>query len=263
MEPVDAHPRGGHRAIEPRGKCKLLGIEITPTTLSGFLSWLDEALAAQVGGVIVGHNLHSAYLYHTNPDFKEVYDSASFILTDGAPVAWDHRVSGGLSGNQRLGSTDWLPQLNLVGSLKRIAVIGASDVSNMEFRSWLEKRFPAVRVEGVSGEAWDEAKVARAENLLVRYNPQLVLIGLGMPLQESFIAAARANNKEIVFAAIGGAIDQLGGNQRNAPRWLGPLGLEWLWRLLSQPRRLGQRYLVEPWKLLWVRLKSVKGRTAK
>ena len=83
------------------------------------------------------------------------------------------------------------------------------------------------------------------------YDPDILLVGMGMPRQETWILE---NQKDIAAHAIftsGALMDYVAGETPAPPRWLGPLGLEWLYRLLSEPGRLWRRYLLEPWLILF------------
>lgn len=73
-----------------------------------------------------------------------------------------------------------------------------------------------------------------------------------MPLQESVLQRRLDSLPPAIYCAVGGAIEQLAGIQKLAPRWLGRLGLEWAWRLLLHPRRVAYRVFGEPWVLLWL-----------
>src|SRR5690606_25524795 len=85
---------------------------------------------------------------------------------------------------------------------------------------------------------------------IAAFDPDVVLVGMGMPRQELWIIDNRPALKRGVLFPVGAAFDYEAGVQRAAPRVLGALGVEWLFRLAAQPRRLAFRYLVEPWFLL-------------
>lgn len=235
-------------------RCKLLGVRVTPVQGSDLLDALSRRLLADTPTVVLGHNLHSAYLYHTDQEFRDVYDQAEVVLMDGAPVAVDRLLSGGKGSYPRLGSTDWLPAFRPHLNGKRVLVVGTDAETNAKFVSWLEAG--GARARGVPGTDWSPQKEEVALAEVRSFTPEMLIVGLGMGRQEEFIArAVDEADARGVIAAVGGAIDQLVGTQRNAPRWMGKFGLEWLWRLATQPRRLAGRYLVEPWKLLAVRIK--------
>ena len=97
---------------------------------------------------------------------------------------------------------------------------------------------------------------------LQEFRPDFVILGLGMPLQEEFLSRRWEELPTAIYAAVGGGIDEYAGIQKPPPRWLGPIGLEWANRVVTQPRRLGHRYLVEPWVLAYLlAIKVARGGT--
>lgn len=231
----------------------LLDISVTPVTANDVASWMLQR-KGKAAAVVLGHNLHSVYLYHSHQKMQEIYDQADLIVIDGFPILAAVRMdrsTPGLSSEYRVGSTDWIPQIIIQPDLMRLAVIGASEQSNNDFVSWVRRHaHPKLEVLGFHGESWDESRATQAVNEIRSFEPQITLVGLGMPKQEEFLLEVLDELPPGVYALVGGAIDQLAGHQRNAPRWLGRYGLEWLWRLLTQPKRMWSRYMVEPWKLL-------------
>lgn len=239
-----------------RVACKMLAVEVTPQTVGTLLDEFSRRLASGVGATVAGHNLHSVYLYHTDCRLQEFYRGATIVLADGAPVLWDYRLSGNPLQSDRVGSTDWIPHLGRVSGLSSIMVIGASRYANDLFVERLEDFVPEAVIRGIPGLGWNEERAEAALEDVERYAPNLIMSGLGMPLQESFAWRVALACPGSIVATVGGAIDQIAGVQRNAPRWLGKYGLEWVWRLVSQPRRLWSRYLIEPWKLIGVRVRQ-------
>lgn len=243
-----------------RFRCNLLAVEITPMTVQGLVDSLEGSLKSCTGLVVAGHNLHSVYLAHTDANLQSFYASASVVLPDGAPVLWDYRMSGHREKCERIGSTDWIPNLARLSSLRSIYVVGASELSNRRCLEALRSIAPGVEVAGTPGSNWSEPRSQQVLEELEAAAPDMVLIGLGMPIQEQFACDVARILPTSIIATVGGAIDQLAGVQPNAPRWLGKFGVEWLWRLATQPSRLWRRYLLEPWKLLLVRATQVAGR---
>lgn len=241
-----------------REECKALAVEVTPVTMEGLLTWIGDCVdKGPRGEILAGHNLHSVYLYHIDERFRNFYEQADVVLADGAPILWDYLLSGGRSPISRIGSTDWIPKLDAVSGLERVMVVGASESSNRRFVAWLSNLLPKACVDGIPGYEWSHKKASIALERIKQARPQLILIGLGMPRQEEFALDVNDASYGCLIATVGGALDQLSGVQNNAPRWIGHVGLEWAWRLASQPKRLAGRYLVEPWKLLFLRIRSI------
>ena len=238
-----------------RQQIPVLGVHATPLRVPELVAELSIFVAEGSTRTVLGHNLHSVTLTLSDDGFRRLYEASDVVLLDGAPVLWLWGRTGNADGpvmDYRLGSTDWLPALDQVAGLERIAVIGAGAEANAGAVSRLKDIVPGARVSGFPGEGWGPALEDAAVAWLHREQPQLVLLGLGMPLQEDVMQRRLADMPPAVYCAVGGAIEQLAGVQKLAPRWLGRMGLEWAWRLLLHPRRVAYRVLGEPWVLLWL-----------
>ncbi|NUT70106.1 WecB/TagA/CpsF family glycosyltransferase [Pseudarthrobacter sp. C4D7] len=247
-----------------RQQIPVLGVHATPLRVQELVAELTRFIAEGGTHTVLGHNLHSVTLTLSDDGFRSLYDNSDIVLLDGAPVLWLWGRTGKAEGpvmDYRLGSTDWLPALHQVHGLERIAVIGAGAEANAGAVSRLQQIVPGARVSGFPGEGWGPALEEDAVAWLHREQPQLVLFGLGMPLQEEVLQRRLAGMPPAVYCAVGGAIEQLAGVQKLAPRWLGRMGLEWAWRLLLHPRRVAYRVLGEPWVLLWLLAGRKLGRT--
>ncbi|MDP9692622.1 UNVERIFIED_ORG: N-acetylglucosaminyldiphosphoundecaprenol N-acetyl-beta-D-mannosaminyltransferase [Arthrobacter globiformis] len=230
--------------------------------VDGLTAVLNGFVADGTTRTVVGHNLHSVTLFHSEPEFRKFYENSDVVLLDGAPVLWLWGRSRQKTGRKksgadtrpvmdyRLGSTDWIPALGRLDGLHRIAVLGAGATANAKAVAKLQGMVPGATVAGMPGEDWDSELEEKAAAWLGEFQPQLVLIGLGMPLQEEVLWRRLPSLPPAVYCAVGGAIEQIAGIQKLAPRWLGRLGLEWAWRLLLHPRRVAYRVFGEPWVLL-------------
>jgi N-acetylglucosaminyldiphosphoundecaprenol N-acetyl-beta-D-mannosaminyltransferase len=242
----------------------VLGVDATPLDVAGLTAVLNGFVADGATRTVVGHNLHSVTLFHSEPEFRKFYQNSDVVLLDGAPVLWlwgrGRRKTGGEAHprpvmDYRLGSTDWIPALGRLDGLHRIAVLGAGAAANAKAVAKLQAIVPGATVSGMPGEGWDPDVEEKAAAWLAEVQPQLVLIGLGMPLQEEVLWRRLPSLPPAVYCAVGGAIEQIAGIQKLAPRWLGRLGLEWAWRLLLHPRRVAYRVFGEPWVLLGLLLR--------
>jgi len=247
-----------------RQSVPVLGVDATPLDVDGLTAVLNGFVADGTTRTVVGHNLHSVTLFHSEPEFRKFYQNSDVVLLDGAPVLWlwgrGRQKTGGEANarpvmDYRLGSTDWIPALGRLDGLHRIAVLGAGSTANAKAVAKLQCIVPGATVSGMPGEGWDPDLEEKAAAWLADVQPQLVLIGLGMPLQEEVLWRRLPSLPPAVYCAVGGAIEQIAGIQKLAPRWLGRLGLEWAWRLLLHPRRVAYRVFGEPWVLLGLLLR--------
>jgi len=233
----------------------VLGVDATPLKVDELIGVLEGFVDDGRTRTVVGHNLHSVTLTHSDPGFRRLYEDSDVVLLDGAPVLWLWSRTGQAAGpvmEYRLGSTDWIPALGQLDGLERIAVVGAGAEANAKAVERLAGIVPSATVTGFPGEGWNDDVEEAAAGWLAEQRPQLVLLGLGMPLQESVLQRRLDSLPPAIYCAVGGAIEQLAGIQKLAPRWLGRLGLEWAWRLLLHPRRVAYRVFGEPWVLLWL-----------
>lgn len=232
----------------------LLNVAVTALTTSEMLDRIRCAARGTEQVTILAHNLHSVHLFHTDPEFRQRCQEAEVVLVDGMPVLAALSVGRIRNGQapvsvlRRVGSTDWIMSAARLPSVERLVLLGGSDAANTAaVQTFTDKS--SAQVLGIPGDPWHEEELDTVAARIREFDPQLLLIGMGMPLQERIAAHLRKATDVPVTAAVGGALDQISGQQSLAPRWLGRIGLEWAWRLASDPRRLAHRYLVEPFQL--------------
>jgi N-acetylglucosaminyldiphosphoundecaprenol N-acetyl-beta-D-mannosaminyltransferase len=117
--------------------------------------------------------------------------------------------------------------------------------------------FPGIEIAGMSGffnvqrDSPDNQAVLQT---IASHRPHILLVGMGMPRQEYWIYENFTSIRANVILPAGAAIEYVAGTIPTPPRWAGRLGLEWIWRLVSEPRRLAGRYLIEPWTIFYILL---------
>ncbi|TGO05803.1 WecB/TagA/CpsF family glycosyltransferase [Serinibacter arcticus] len=253
-------------ALAPVARVDVLGVNVSIVTVDDLVSFVDSAVAGSFPVVIAAHNLHSVYLARTDSEFARFYQGSDVVVVDGWPVLAGlnrARAASGLAplpSSHRFGSTDWIDRATALAAVRRVAVIGASSESSSAFVARLLSSPDAPEVLAIPGHPWSADRAAEAVERVSSFEPDLVLVGMGMPLQEQVVTGLIGHLDRGVIATVGGAIDQLSGTQSLAPRWTGRLGVEWLWRLASDPRRLARRYLVEPVQLALVIAKERRAR---
>jgi N-acetylglucosaminyldiphosphoundecaprenol N-acetyl-beta-D-mannosaminyltransferase len=229
-----------------------MDVEVTPLTPSHVVNLILDHARHGTGLVIGNLNLHGAYVYHTDAQFRAYCESSDLVLVDGAPIAW----AGGIPVRYRVGSTDWLDELMPIASGLKILAIGGTPEAAAGAQEHMREAYPEVDWVGVDGYSSQDMSEELATEIS---SADIILVGMGMPLQERWLMKHASILTNKVVANVGGCIDYYAGQQRLAPRWLGPIGIEWGYRLLRDPRRLGHRYLVEPLLLLGVLLRRPRG----
>ena len=238
-----------------------LGLKLQPKSMPEMNELVEQGIRERQKWIIANHNLHSVYLFHRLARMREFYARADFTYLDGMPLVALGRLYGyPLQREQRVTNADWTrPLMQLaadrgwrvfnVGSPKDVAEKGAAE---------LRKLFPTLQIEvsdgyfdATSGSAENEALIDRIN----AYQPDLLMVGMGMPRQEFWTQENFARlNAHVILSSNGAALDYIAGAVPTPPRWAGRIGLEWAFRLVNEPRRLFSRYLIEPWYILLVLL---------
>jgi N-acetylglucosaminyldiphosphoundecaprenol N-acetyl-beta-D-mannosaminyltransferase len=213
---------------------------------------------------IFSANVDQVVRYHSDPAFQEAYAGADLILPDGMPLVWCAR---GL----RLPLRERVTGIDLLGGLCGAAALDAAPCYFLGARPEtlrsavrnLKARFPGLAVCGSHpGYFDDDAAVVRQINAT---DPVLLFVGMGSPRQELWLKRNFSRLHCKVALAVGGALDVLAGDRKRAPVPVQNMGLEWLWRLGQEPRRLWRRYLVKDARFLaivWRELRNHAGTAA-
>jgi N-acetylglucosaminyldiphosphoundecaprenol N-acetyl-beta-D-mannosaminyltransferase len=235
----------------PWRRVSLAGIDLDPLTESEVIAFVRRAIDHGAGGRIVTPNVDILRQAAADPEIRRDLASADLVLADGAPLVWASRLAG-TPLPARVAGSDLIWSLSQAlsydeRSIYRLggdpASIGAQRAADR-----LASAFPGLRIAGHASPRYgfdgdpDELDAVCAD--LVETKPDLVFVGLGFPRQEHLIRRLQGDLPAAWFLGCGAAINFVAGDVRRAPVILQRLGLEWLHRLLSEPRRLASRYLV-------------------
>jgi len=248
----------------------LFGIRLDAMTKRDLVAVVAEAVGDRAQRIIANHNLHSLYFWCREPKLREFYDSADYTNIDGMPLVLLGRLLGlPFKSEHRTQCIDLLPVLMEDAASRhwRVFYLGSRPGVAARAAQLLRTRYPGLQIATRDGHFDTRRCGTDNQGVLAEirdYAPDILMVGMGMPRQELWILE---NRKEILAHATfccGGLMDLVAGEIPTAPRWLGPLCLEWLYRLFSEPARLWRRYLLEPWPVLMYmanqRLKKVHPR---
>lgn len=243
---------GLHDDVDPVETIRVAGMTLHPLTVRQIV---NEIVLRSVTGqrmLLANHNLHSLYLLQRNDVVRKFYARADRTIIDGAPILrMAQKKRRDLTSDHRVGSTDWLGALLHVGheSNLRIALLGGAPGVAECARQEIVQRFSGLEVQARDG-FFDTARDSSGNRDVLAwlrdFQPDVLLVGMGMPRQELWVHENYDDIAATVTCTVGGCLDYIGGAQDLAPRWLGNYGLEWAYRLARDPRRLWRRYVVEP-----------------
>jgi N-acetylglucosaminyldiphosphoundecaprenol N-acetyl-beta-D-mannosaminyltransferase len=264
-------PAGGSPADAPspdaaparRGRRVQIGHAwVDAVTLDGALATVRDLVRAGEGGSVVTPNVDHLVMLEHDARFRDAYARASLCLADGMPVVWAARLLGTPVPEKVSGSDLLLPLVRLAAAEGwRVFLVGggpgtaAAAAARFEAELGLRVVGHAAPMLTPAGEAADEgALFARIRAA----RPDLVFVAFGAPKQEFWIERARAALGPAVAVAVGASLEFVVGRVKRAPAWMSRAGLEWLYRLAQEPRRLWRRYLLRDPQFLLIALRTAR-----
>jgi len=241
----------------PEERIILLGQEMDLVKPQEVLHFISTCVERGQQAVVANHNAHSLHLLKARPELQAFYEQADLVEIDSTPLLIWAQISGRRKSRRfhRCTYLDWRDDFWTMAASGswRVFYLGAAPGVAQKAADRLLSEFPKVRLQVRDG-YFDASRGSRENQAvlsdILHFRPDVLLVGMGMPRQEEWIAANRAALPDCVILPVGAAFDYEAGVQAAAPRWLGRVGMEWLYRLARDPRRLFRRYCIEPWTLL-------------
>lgn len=222
---------------------------------------VERLVDARTGGFVFTPNVDHIVTVEEHPEFEAAYQRADLSLADGTPVVWASRLFDTPLPERVSGSDLVGPLLELAGRKKwRVAFLGAAPgvaekAAEIARASWgtdvVSTEAPMVNLE-------DTAQLDGIASRLITARADLVLMAFGAPKQELLISRIAERVRPAVLLGIGASLDFIAGTVKRAPPLFRSIGLEWLYRLGQEPRRLWRRYLVNDPKFALILLRSVR-----
>lgn len=229
---------------EPRSR-EVVAIRVDATSYGDATERIVRWASAGEANYVCVANVHMTMEAYDDPAFREVVNGASLVVPDGMPLVWALR-SLGIGGATRVRGPDLTIRVAEEAAKLQlpIGVYGGSPEVAAAFATTLQERFPMLEVSSVISPPYRQ--LTEAEELAFAHQirdsgARIVFVGLGCPKQEKWMAR-NVDAVGAVLIGVGAAFDFHTGNVREAPRWMQSSGIEWLFRLSQEPRRLWKRY---------------------
>ncbi len=234
--------------IAEHERFRVLGVEIDNVTRRQAIDLIEEAICRRDDSPasVFFVNAHTLNLAAADPSYRDVLNASDFVFADGTGVRWAARYQGVCVRENLLG-TDFTPQFLLETSGRGYTyfMLGADGSTIARAADYARHCFPGWQLRGFHhGYLRDEKTATDTIDQINAARPDVLLVGMGNPLQEQWIEAHRARLSVPVCMGIGGLFDYWAGNVSRAPQWLRRAGHEWLWRLYQQPVLKARRYLL-------------------
>jgi N-acetylglucosaminyldiphosphoundecaprenol N-acetyl-beta-D-mannosaminyltransferase len=236
--------------VEPRaGRIEVLGVGVDPITVDELHAEIARLVRTGRLGLVLNVNAHCLNLCYEDAALRDSLNGADVVFCDGAGVMLAARMLGGRI-PARITYAAWIWRLADFAAAEGFSLyfLGARPGLAQEAARRLRRRYPGLRIVGVRHGYFDHsAGSGENETVLEEINaaaPDILLVGLGMPLQERWLIQNRQRLNAGVALSGGAVFDYVSGRVRRGPPILTESGFEWLARLLNDPRRLWRRYLL-------------------
>jgi exopolysaccharide biosynthesis WecB/TagA/CpsF family protein len=236
------------KAIVWPKKVDLFGLKVSPTTYDEAVIVIARAASERLPAVVSCHAVHAIITFSSDAHLCEKANSFDMITPDGQPVRWALNLLYGSRLNDRVYGPELMQRLCRRAAEVEVPIYlyGGTDTVIADLTKNLLRRFPGLKIAGAEAPPFRELTPDEDEAVVRRINDSgagLMFIGLGCPKQDLF-AFNHRHRLQCVQVCVGAAFDFHAGAKATAPVWMQRHGLEWVFRLASEPRRLWRRYLV-------------------
>jgi N-acetylglucosaminyldiphosphoundecaprenol N-acetyl-beta-D-mannosaminyltransferase len=244
-------------------RVNVLGVGVSAITMAHAVNIIEDWIAAADHQYVCVTGVHGVMESQDDPNLRDIHNRAGLVTPDGMPLVWLSRLKGYRHVERVYG-----PDLMLaccaasVSNGHRHFFYGGAPGVPERLAAGLQDRFPGLIVAGTWSPPFGEPTLVEERATIERINsadPDIVWVGLSTPKQERWMATHVGRLSAPVLIGVGAAFDFHAGLKRQAPRWMQRSGLEWLFRLGTEPRRLWRRYSRNNPRFLWRILLQLSG----
>ena len=233
------------KIVSERDFITLFGIRIDRLDLRGFLNRIDEFLRSGERFKVMYVNIHCINTAWDDLEYKKILNSADLVYCDGAGVVLGARILG-MNLPQRMTGADWvyhMCQLCLRGAYSLFLLGGEPGIAENALNK-ITSEFPDIKIVGTHHGYFSENDNWRLIDKINSVQPDIIFVGMGSPKQEKWINENIDKLNAKVVWGVGALMDFVSGKVSRAPRWMLDYGMEWLYRLIIEPRRMWRRYIL-------------------
>ena len=253
----------------PKNRIPFMNTFLDNISAAEALDYIDDWIASGKTGRIITPNCDHIVQIEKKPSLKPIWDSAELLLADGHPLLWFAKWYG-TPLKEKINGSSFTPELCGRAAEKGYGVflLGAAPGVAQKAAERLQKDYPGLCISGTYSPPFGFEKnpeeVKKINSMLKESKTDILILGLGSPKQEVFSYENMEQYQIPVTINAGATIDFLAGNQKRAPKWMVDNGLEWLYRMMKEPKRVGKRVLTDlrifylAWKYRPKRMKGQK-----
>jgi N-acetylglucosaminyldiphosphoundecaprenol N-acetyl-beta-D-mannosaminyltransferase len=226
----------------------VLGVPLALTDYDDTMDWMDATVAHGEQGYICVAATHTIMVCHEDPELREAVLNSSLTVPDGQPLVWAMNALGG-NLTDRVYGPDLMARYceRAAENGTRMYLYGGRNQGALvQLALNLRQSYPGLKIVGGYSPPFRDLSEEEEDTIIDEINgteADVVWVGVGAPKQEKWMAAMRSRLDAPVLVGVGAAFDFHAGLVPQAPDWMQAAGLEWLYRMAQEPRRLGPRYV--------------------
>lgn len=236
------HSKGALREV---ASFNVFGVRIDNFTMDKTLSSIARDVYNDAGTSYLFANAHTLNQAYSDADYRRILNNADYVLPDGSGIEVACRRMG-VRREGNINGTDLLPLLcsQMEDKNQRLFMLGGEPGIADKAMKNMQKRVPGLVSAGCHHGFFDQSDCAELIKQINNSGADVLLVGLGQPIQEQWLSAHRDQIDIPVAMAVGGLFDFYAEKVSRAPLWLRELGMEWVWRLKEEPSRMWKRYII-------------------
>ncbi len=243
-------------------KIQVLSLSVTIGKYKKVVEDISTLAQQGRGSYVCVANVHMLAEANKDADFKKIVCNADIVTPDGMPLVWAIRLLYGVK-QDRIAGMDILPALLSEAEVNQLPVYfyGGTPEMLQLTRASIQSQFPNLILAGLYSPPFRRLSSQEESNIIKEINAsgaRMVFVILGCPKQERWMASMKPHINACMIG-VGGALPVMVGLQKRAPLWMQKSGLEWLYRLLQEPKRLFKRYLITNSIFLWLFMRKWAG----
>ncbi len=230
--------------------CDILGVHIAVINMQWLLNYLDKNIHDLKGDYICVSNVHTTVTSYEDPKYLDIQNNALMAIPDGGPLSSLGRKRG-YPNMERVTGPSLMGEVFKEGY--KHYFYGSTEETLTLLKEKLEKNYPNMTIVGMYSPPFRTLSTEEDEEVIKQINdtqPDFVWVGLGAPKQERWMSEHQGKIDGLMLG-VGAGFDYYAGNIQRAPEWMQTHNLEWLYRLIQDPKRLFKRYLVTNTKFIW------------
>ena len=235
-------------------RINFMNTEIDNLTMNETLIEIDKLIRLNECAYVVTPNVDHIVQLERDEELKRVYENASLILADGKPLIWISKFYK-TPIKEKISGSDLFPKVCDLAAKKGFTMylLGAAEGVAAKAAKNLMQKYKGLNIVGTYSPPFgfekDKKELDKIKEQIQKVHPDILIVGLGCPKQEKFMYHHCNELGVPISFGLGASIDFEAGNIKRAPKWMSEHGLEWLYRIIQDPKILAKRYLVDDMKI--------------